>query len=386
MTRISAPSISTSTDAELTVDELVTLTGHAPSGRMSVYLPTHRSGRDVGQDAVRLRHLLRSAADEITDGDLLTTVRALEENGTVPPPGFAGVALFVEPRSARLVGLAEPVHELWTVSDRYHITPLIEAVHRRLEFDVLALSRHAVRLIHVTGSTAEQVAVPDLPAGMTDALRWDDRERQLQSHAAGRTGAGTVAAAFHGQGGSADTRLADLERYLHLVDHAVDASRAGSDRPLVLAGVDDIVAVFRRVTRGTHLVDGHIAGNPDQQRDDELAERARPLLPRPTAAAEQRARDAFLAGAAATVDTVEQAVVAAAAGQVETLFIAAGRPLWGRYRDGHVLIERHDERQPGDHDLADVAASETLRHHGTVHIVDGDDVPGGGTAAAILHY
>lgn len=385
MTRTSAPSISTWTDAEFTVDELVTLTGPEPSGRVSVYLPTHRSGREAGQDAVRLRHLLRSAAEEITDGDLLTTVRALEEVDTMLPPGFAGAALLVETGAARVVGLAEPVRELWTVSDRYHLTPLIQAIQRRLEFDILALSRQAARVVRVTGSRAEPLPVPDLPAGMADALRWDDRERQLQSHAAGRTGAGTVAAAFHGQGGSADTRLADLERYLHLVDHAVGSARAGSERPLVLAGVDDIVAVFRRVTRCSKLVDGHIAGNPDQRSDDELADRARPLVPRPTAAAEQRARDAFLAGAAATVDTVEQAVVAAAAGQVETLFVAADRPTWGRYRDGHTLIERHDERQPGDHDLTDVAASETLRHRGTVHLVD-DDVPGGGTAAAVLHF
>jgi hypothetical protein len=56
----------------------------------------------------------------------------------------------------------------------------------------------------------------------------------------------------------------------------------------------------------------------------------------------------------------------------------------GRYRPAHRVLEEHDVRGPGDHDLADVATTETLRHGSPALVVAANDIPGGGTAAATL--
>jgi hypothetical protein len=79
-------------------------------------------------------------------------------------------------------------------------------------------------------------------------------------------------------------------------------------------------------------------------------------------------------------------VIAAAAGQVASIFVPGDTAYWGRYRPGHVELVEHNDREHGDHDLADVAATETLRHGGDVFVVAVHDVPGGGTAAATLRY
>lgn len=221
---------------------------------------------------------------------------------------------------------------------------------------------------------------------MPEALQWDDRERQLQSHSAGRVGGGQVTAGFHGQGGRGDTNVTDIHRFLKVVDRAVVDHRMGSTLPLVLAGVDELVAAYRSITRCQHVVDGHVRGNPEQLRADELADRARPFVQLLASEPQERACESYLAGVAATVDTVEQAVIAAAAGQVASIFVPADEAYWGRYRPGHALLVEHNDREPGDHDLADVAATETLRHGGDVFAVSVHDIPGGGTAAATLRY
>ena len=381
-------SITTFDAADLTVDDIVTWVTRPSDGseRISWYLPTHHAGRDVGQDPRRFRHLVEHAAEEVTDAGLLASARALLDDQDFWTHGTAGLAVLVDAERTTVVRLPEPVTELAIVSDRLHLKPIVAAIGRCRDFDVLALSRHAVRLVHVVGSTAVEAEAPGLPTGMPEALRWDDREGQLQSHAAGRTGTGQVAAAFHGQGGSGDARDSDLDRFLHLVERSVGDHRSGSSLPLVLAGVDEIVAKFRRLTGCRHLAPDHVSGNADRLTTAELADLARPFVPNPTADAEQRAREAFLAGATATVDTVEQAVVAAAAGQVASIFVPEDRVIWGRHRPGHHLILEHDERGPGDHDLTDVAATETLRHGGTVFVIPAADIPGGGTAAASLHF
>jgi hypothetical protein len=358
----------------------------SPTELVSLYLPTHHAGREVTQDPVLFRRLVASAAEEVTDGGLLTAAARLVDDREFWSHGSAGLAVLADADTTTAIRLAEPTGEFSIVSDRFHLKPLVAALARRVEFDILAISRHSVRLVTVTGSRAVETEVPDLPASMPDALRWDDREAQLQSHSGNRAGGGQVTATFHGQGSANDTRDVDLDRYLHLVDHAIASYRSAATRPLVLAGVDDIVGAYRKVTRCHHVVDDHVAGSPDQLRAEELAERARRFVPPSAADAEQTARESFLAGATATVRTVEQSVIAAAAGQVASIFVPADVEYWGRYRPGHRLLEEHDTRGPGDHDLADVAAAETLRHGGLAFVVPAGDIPGGGTAAATLRY
>jgi hypothetical protein len=374
-------------EIDVTGDDLGTWSAMpGPSELVSIYLPTHRAGKEVTQDPVVFRRLVATAQEEVADRVLLAAAHRLVDDREFWAHGSAGLAVLAGPDGTTAVRLSEPTGALAVVSDRFHLKPLVAALGRRIEFDVLAMSRHSVRFVDVTGSRAAEIEVAGLPTSMPDALRWDDREPQLQSHAGGRAGGGQVAAMFHGQGGSSDARDVDLDRYLHLVDRAVADHRSGSTRPLVLAGVDEIVAVYRKLTRCAHVVDDHVAGNPDQLRPAELADHARRFVPPAAADAERAARESFLAGAASTVRTVEQAVIAAAAGQVASVFVPADREYWGRYRPGHHLLAEHEAQQPGDHDLADVAAIETLRHGGQAFVVPAIDIPGGGTAAATLRY
>jgi hypothetical protein len=373
-------------DQDLSTDEILALTGAGTTQRASFYLPTHVAGRDVAQDPIRFRGLVKRASEEAEDASMLAAVRGLADDPEFWAHGSAGLGVLVDDGGAIAIRLPGEVDELAVVSDRFHLKPLLVALTNATRFEVLALSQNAVRLIGATESVATELDVAGLPSSMAEALQWDDRERQLQSHAAGRSVGGQVTAGFHGQGGRGDSRVVDVQRFLRMVDHAIVDHRGASTLPLVLAGVDELVAAYRGVTRCHRVVDGHISGNPEQSRADELADRARPLV-RPLASdREQRARESYLAGAAATVDTVEQAVIAAAAGQVASIFVPADQACWGRYREGHVVLVEHEVREPGDHDLTDVAATETLRHGGDVFVVAASDVPGGGTAAATLRY
>lgn len=374
-------------EVDLSADDLAVWSDTAGSSEfVSFYLPTHRAGREVTQDPVRFRRLVASAAEEVTDDGLLATAARLVDDREFWARGSLGLAVLAGADGTTAIRLSEPARELSVVSDRFHLKPLVAALGRRVEFDVLAMSRHSVRYVDVSGSRAVEVEVPGLPTSLPEALQWDDREQQVQSHSGTRVGRGQVAATFHGQGGGSDARDADLDRYLHLVDRAVGEHRSGSTRPLVLAGVDEVVAAYRKLTRCGHVLDDHVAGNPDQLRAGELADRARGFVPPAAAEARRAAREAFLAGATATVDTIEPAVIAAAAGQIASVFVPGDREVWGRFRQGRHLLEEHHTQEPGDHDLADVAATETLRHGGQAFVVPASEIPGVGTAAATLRY
>jgi hypothetical protein len=283
------------------------------------------------------------------------------------------------------VRLAEPVHEVAVVADRFHLKPLVAMSSGERAFHVLAVSLGSARLLRGGRAGASEVHVENLPRGMPDALQWDDRERQLQSHGAGRVGRGRVTAAFHGQGGAKDAHDADVVRYLRIVDHAVEEHLGVVDGgPIVLAGVAELVAEFRRISRLPHIVDGAVTGNPDELTASELLDRAWPLVEPLSERPRREAAERFLAKAAPTLDMAAAVVGAAEAGRVESLFVPGDVEQWGHAEQGGTREDA--ERRPGDRDLFDVAAIETIRHGGSVYTVPAAEIPGGGQVAANLRF
>lgn len=77
---------------------------------------------------------------------------------------------------------------------------------------------------------------------------------------------------------------------------------------------------------------------------------------------------------------------AAFGGRVETLFVADDIESWGHYDARASVALLHDERRPGDFDLIDCAAAETLIRHGQIYALAHRNVPGGEQIAAIFRY
>src|SRR5207253_3859107 len=77
-------------------------------------------------------------------------------------------------------------------------------------------------------------------------------------------------------------------------------------------------------------------------------------------------------------------VTAAYHGRIQFLFVALGRDQWGTFDPSSQLIDMHEQQEPGDEDLVNLAAVYTLSHKGTVYAVAPEKVPGGVPMAAIF--
>ena len=73
-------------------------------------------------------------------------------------------------------------------------------------------------------------------------------------------------------------------------------------------------------------------------------------------------------------------------GRVECLFVAVGRQQWGDYDPGTDQVSIHPEPQPGDFDVLDLAATQTLLQGGTVYAVEPAEVPDTALLAATFRY
>lgn len=377
-------------------EDLERLIASVPPPCVSLFMPIHRPGSAIQQDQIRLKNLLRDAEEGLVGAG----VRAADAKRVLEPAlkllqddlfwrqPQDGLVLFVSPAAFRCYRLPLRFDELVVVGQRFHLTPLLPLLTGDGRFYILALSQHVVRLLEATRRTVDEVSLEGIPGRLEDVLQYDVLEKQLHVHARVPAGKGTHATVFHGHGFFDDDSKEKIRRYFQQVERGVHRVLREEHSPLVLAGVDYLLPIYREVNTYPHLLDGGITRNAEGLRPEELREHAWALVEPYFAQKEREAADLYrrLAGTGRTANDVREAVPAAYHGRIDRLFVAVGARLWGAFDPEAGRVDVHPVAQVGDHDLVGLAAIYTLLNRGTVYAVDPDRVPDRAPLAAIYRY
>jgi hypothetical protein len=280
---------------------------------------------------------------------------------------------------------------LVVVGEQYYLKPLFPLFNGDGQFYLLALSQNEIRLFQGTAYEVAEIDLKDLPESLADALRFDDPEKQLQLHTGGPGKGGEQAATFHGHGAGAEDEKEKerLRRYLQKVDNGVKALLTNQKAPLVLAGVDYLLSMYREENSYPHLVEGSISGNPESLSGPDLHSRALQLVEPIFLQARQAATEQYeqLTGTERISHDVKQIILAAHYGQVETLFLTRDEQIWGKFDPDSGTVDIDQTKQPGQEALLDNAARQTFLKGGSVYIVEPETMPDKGSlAAAIFRY
>ncbi len=364
---------------------------------VSLYMPTHRAGTQTKQDPIRFKNLLKQAEDRLTDNGLrgkaaeklLAPAQRLLEDDRFWQHQGDGLAVFASPSTFRYYRLPFEFTELVVVTDRLHIKPLLTLLSVDGRFYILAFSQKNVRLLQGTRQRVAEINLDSMPRSLADALGQEEREKQLQFHIS-TPGSSPI---FHGHGGGGadeSIRKKDLLRYFKRIDKGLQEVVCAERAPLVLAGVDYLLPIYREANTCAELVKEGIVGSPDGLSAQELHDRAWALLEPHFQRAQDKAAAQYqeFAGTGRASHDVKTIVSSALHGRIDSLFVAVGIQQWGVLENGGD-VELHDVRQPGDQDLLDLAAVETLAHAGSVYAVDADSVPkpsAGSSVAAVFRY
>jgi len=367
---------------------------------VSIYMPTHRTGKDAQQDPIRLKNLLGKAEKDLSDRGMgRRDVQTMLEPASVLLQDFDfwqhqsdGLAIFLSSNGIRRYRLPLNLEEFVTVMDRFYIKPLLPLFTGDGQFYILALSQNEVRLLLVTRYSVSQIDIGQVGGSLAEAIPSTNHQMSLQLHSFGSTGgmSGAGEATFHGQGGGSDKSVKiELLRYFRLVSDGL-TEFLGGRVPLVLAGVEYLLPIYKEANTYPNLIDTVITGNPDLLSADELHKSAWDIVsPRfQTAREEAVAHYRQLAGQASgqVADTLKKIVPAASDGRIETLFVAAGVQQLGVFNPTINEIKIHKLPVSGAEHLLDLAAVQTYLKGGIVYVVDPEKVPGGTIAAAVLRY
>jgi len=374
------------------LQELMMLDG---SPRVSIYLPTHRTGAEVQQNPVRLKNLLKEAKDQLLEKglrvpdaeELLQGAERLLPNRDFWQHQSDGLALYIAPDTFRYYRLPLKFNEMVVVSNRFHMKPVLPLFTDDGNFYLLAISLGSVRLFKGTRDNIRQVQVDDLPEDMAEALRYDDPERRLQHQTLSHANGGSPAI-FHGHGVAEDDEKANILRYFQIVDQALRSELSQENAPLVLASVEYLQPIYKQANDYPHLIEEGIRGNPEETDLEELHHKAWKIVGPHFQQAKDEAVSKFrnLSDTEKSSQEMEQVVPAAFYGRVDTLFVPLKTQRWGKFDIETNKIEFHSEPREDSDDLLDLASVQTLANGGQVYAFEPNEMPVEADLAAILRY
>ncbi|GAB4321855.1 MAG: hypothetical protein Kow0074_12950 [Candidatus Zixiibacteriota bacterium] len=383
----------------LTITEIQELlAAGGTSAKVSIYLPTFRSGKEVEQNAIRFRNLLKEAETRLRESgeptasidSLLKPAREMAADSMRWKYQSDGLAVFITRDGMRAFRVPEHFRELVTVSDRFHLKPLLPLVTSDGLFYILALSKNHVRLLQGSRHSISEVPLPNSPGSLAEALKFDDPEKQVQFHTGTAQRGGRRDAVFFGAGDNDPDVKDELRRFCLQIDKGLKAAIHDPNAPLVLAGVEYIHPIFRDAVSHPNILEEGLTGNPDDLSAQDLHSQAwnlvRPHFTRIRERDVERFRELEGTGNGRAGTDLKEIVPAARGGRVEVLFVPLGVQLWGQVNENDGTITLHKDHKPGDFDLLDYAATHTLATRGSVYAVDPQSVPNGKHAAAIYRY
>lgn len=377
----------------ITRDDILKLANKESDHCISIYLPTHRAGEEVQQDPIRLKNLLSDAVQKLKDRDvkekkideLLSDARELLDKPLFWQHNDKGLALFISDDEFEYYRIPHEFKERVMVTDHFLITPLVPMITLEGTFCILALSQKKIRLLKCTRANVEDIELEDAPDSLEEFLKYDVNEDHLQHHSGQ---GGNAQAIFHGQGGSRDTNTEEVINYLKAVENEVTSILRKRNDPLVVAGVQEAVAEYRKVNSYSRLMDEAVTGNPDPKSNTEVKDDGWSIIKSYFLQSmyDDIKRFGDLSGSEKQSDNLSKIVEAAYYGKVESLFVPIGEHSWGWFDMERDTVHHSTEPKNGEHDLINMAAIKTLTQSGNVYALDKDEMPNGSSIAAIFRY
>jgi hypothetical protein len=381
-------------------ENLQTLLNETQDICISIYLPTHSVGREQQQDPIRFKNLLKEARERLK----MRTMRQPDIEALLAPAEQLlsdeyfwqhqsdGLAVMISNDIFETFRLPVAFDPLLVIADNFHLKPVLPFMSGNSHFYILALSQNETRLLQGDRFSVSEIDLTNTPNSLREALRFDDPEKQLQFHTETATPGSTDTrpSIYHGQGIVEDDSKTELLRYFQKVDHGMMDFLHGEHAPLVIASVDYLFPIYQEANSYPNLVDDVLTGNPEERSNTDLHQDAwklvKPIFRQELQDALNRYQELQGSESKLASHHLSEIIPAAYQGQIDVLFVALGVQIWGNYDENEGSIQRHQEFQPGDQDLLDLAAIQTILNGGKVYTLKPEQMPDPNIAAIYRFY
>ncbi len=359
---------------------------------VSLYMPAHKTGRELRQNPVRFKNLVKKAAEycqaqgiRVDEAkDMLAPHKKLLENPLFWQKQSDGLAIFATPRIFEVFRLPIKFAELAAAGSAFIFKPLFFYLSEYGKFYLLQLTKNRVKLYQGSIESISEIECPELPQDLASALWYKDYEKQLQLHHGGKYKEGSTI--FHGHGAGRDDLKIRIARYLRHVDKNLAKCIKDKNTPLVIASVDYFLPIWRQVSSYPNIMSQALPGNTENINEEKLREDgwkiAREYYGAAKAKAIEKCADVMKTPQGSYVP--QDIIKLSWQGKVGELLAPFGKQIWGKFNRKTGNAELHIKQEPDDIDLLSLAVFFTFLHNGKVYVVNADEIPQKNKLVAIL--
>jgi Bacterial archaeo-eukaryotic release factor family 3 len=343
---------------------------------ITIIVPAHHPGAQEGSRRALVHALVRKAGEEMARSrfggrvtELLAPLEEIAEESGVDGGG-AGFAIFRSPETTARYYLAGNPAEKIAIGDRFYLVPFVADAFAPHEFFVLGLSRKQLRLFRYVNGEAQEMALPaHVPAGLEAAGGFDQPDHNLSTGSYAGPSVGDMRGVHAGTLSDREALPEYVHHFFMLVDRGLKSTLGG--KPLLLMGVQEELAAYRKVAKHAYIFTPNWVGNIDFLSPVEVARHA---------AAAVRAHCDFMAERV-LAEYREMPDRSRTLGDAPAVREAAGE---GRVH--RLCVRSGAEPAPDGEDLINAAIVDTLRAGGEVFVLPHDKMPANEPLAAILRY
>jgi hypothetical protein len=381
----------------LTKELFTSLATYKSENCISIYLPTHRAGVEVNENAdnITFKSSLQNAANTLKQKgvDSLKIQKILE-------PGYEllrndpfwrslnqGLAFFIADGFFKYVKMPDKPRNEIMVNSSFMLKPLVNAMTVKEYFYLLVLSKKQAKFFKADGFGMVQLEIDELPNGVVDVVHFEEKEDQkLFRTESAQAGKG---AAFHGHGEGKPDEKESLALYLEEVDETLwEEVLNRENAPLLLAGVEYLLPIYRSVARYKNIWPEFMKGSHEHDDFNSLFREARNIMDPYFRERTKKALEMYgnQSATALTSSIPADVIPAAHYSRIWHLFVRKDEHLWGTFNEMENILNVHETKQDGDECLIDKAVIKTILNGGDVHFVSAEDMPANSNLAALMRY
>ncbi len=385
----------------LTKERFTELANYRSDCTMSIFLGAHEAGMEVNEhvDPVNFKNQLQEAGRRLKDkGHGEDYAKRLLEPGfdLLKDDAFwnqqsPGLAVFIAEGFFKYIKMpVPPVEEITVIEPTFYVTPLIPIMTCKEYFYVLVISKQCAKLFKADAWGMKKVDV-DLPQSIEEVKRISGLDATtFRSGSNGpRAPRGSQEGSYHGVGGGNPDDKDNILTYFEAVDDILwDKVLNKENAPLLLAGVEYEIPIYRNACDYHNVWPEALKGNRERQETHVLYKEAKELMKPYFEQKKNKALEFYMNNSAnaKTSSITDDIIPAAYYSQISHLFVCKGEHIWGTFDELNNELHYHDTPDQDGEDLIDNAVEKTLANGGEVYLLEKDKMPAGAQMAAILRY
>jgi hypothetical protein len=359
---------------------------------LSIYAPLPESPAAQGQYALRWKEMVRDLERAQTGKNAGTQelVHSVANWDEVYQPQEAhgqSIAIFRSAEFFARMWLDARVEARAVVAPHFFIRPLLTLLSRDPIFYILALSQKDIRLLRCAANDCTQVELRNASTSFDGYMDTAKPDHTRDNRSAAGPSAGHSKGVLFGTDSSSEDKQEYLAHFYKEIDHSVVDALKDSKAPLVLAGVDYELSIYRGLSAYLHLLPQSVHGAPNSLKGGELHQRALEALDQ-----DYTARiDDFLTqynhkSGGLAIHGIKDVVLAANDGRVHVLLVSDSLESTGRFEENLHQVKVREDGSPQEEDLLNDAAVQTILHGGQVLVASNPQMPNGAAMAALLRF